>query len=90
MENKAKGTNKQKIIDIIKENVILVILVLVALWSILLMLDVRQLQKDVKQVSTDIEQIREEQALAADKLKQWREEIEKEPAPSANGTSSKD
>lgn len=88
MENKDKGTNKQKIIDIIKENVILVILVLVALWSILLMLDVRQLQKDVKQVSTDIEQIREEQALAADKLKQWREDTEKEPAPSANGTSS--
>ena len=57
-------------------NILIVLLVLVALWSILTMLDVANLQADIKEVSADIEAMRHEQAQAADKLEQWRAEMQ--------------
>ena len=59
-------------------NILLVLLVLVALWSILTVLDIEKLQQDIKAVSADISAIREEQAQAADKLEQWRAEMQEE------------
>ena len=59
-------------------NILIVLMVMVALWSILTMLDVRDLQNDVKAVSADIAIIREEQAQAVDKLDKWRAEMQEE------------
>lgn len=62
----------------LKSNALIVLMVMVALWSILTMFDVGQLQDDIKEVSADIKQIRQEQAQAADKLEQWKAEMEQE------------
>ena len=62
----------------LKSNALIVLMVMVALWSILTMLDVKQQQDDIKAVSADIAIIREEQAQAADKLAEWRVEMQEE------------
>ena len=59
-------------------DVVTAALVAIALWSILTMFDVGQLQQDVKAVSADIAIIREEQAQAVDKLDKWRAEMQEE------------
>mgnify|MGYP001027614332 CR=1 FL=1 len=62
----------------LKSNALIVLMVMVALWSILTMLDAKQQQDDIKVVSADIKTIREEQAIVSDKLDQWRTEMQED------------
>lgn len=59
-------------------NILIVLMVMVAFWSILTMFDAKRLQDDIKEVSADIEAMRHEQAIVSDKLDKWRAEMQEE------------
>lgn len=75
MKTKNRESDKDKLIKIIRDNVVLVIIVLLGLWSILLQLEARHLMDETAELSSDIERIRQEQSHLAEKLDQWQEEI---------------